>query len=162
VIQKLLIALCLMCVVDPALAAGRGYLGASFENLPDTEKEVQTGVVVKKVFADMAAQQAGLKTGEIITQINGVFAPDPQAAIALLAENAAGQTVRLTVIDRTGAGLRRSFVLATLGAKPTEEFAQIMVAPPPCRLTAPSTVRHCVGPARKRARWDRADVAVGH
>jgi C-terminal processing protease CtpA/Prc len=134
----------------------------SFGNLPDTEKEVRTGVIVTKVFAGMAGQQAGIKAGEIVTQINGVFVLDPPTAVALLAENDAGKTVRLTVIDRTGGGLRRSYVLATMGAKPTEEFAKIMIAPPPCRLSAPSTVRHCIAPAKTPAQQKRADVAAGH
>jgi predicted metalloprotease with PDZ domain len=138
VIQKILIALCLMCVVHPALAAGRGYLGVQFGNLPATDKVVQTGVSVKKVFAGMAAQQAGLKPGEIVTQINGVFASDPKTAVALLAENAAGERIRLTVIDRSGDGLRRSYVFITMGAAPTSEFAKIMTAkpvPPPHPLS---------------------------
>ena len=156
-IRKILIAVCVIFVAGPAFAA-RGYFGASFGNLPDTEREVQAGVIVKKVFAGMSAERAGLKTGEIVTQINGVVVPDPQAAIALLAENTAGQTVRLTVIDRTGGALRRSFLIATMGGKPTEDFAKIMIAPLPCRLTAPSTVRHCIGSTKKRARSDRPDA----
>jgi predicted metalloprotease with PDZ domain len=137
VIQKVLIALCLMCVVHPALAAERGYFGASFGALPAT-KDVQTGVIVKKVFAGMTAQQAGIKSGEIITQINGVSVPDPKTAVALLAENAAGEKIRLTVIDRTDGGLRRSHIFVTMGANPTREFARIMTAkprppPPPCK-----------------------------
>lgn len=134
---KILIALCLICVAHPALAAERGYLGASFANLPAAEKSVHSGVVVKKVFAGMAAEQAGLKPGEIVTQINGIAAPDPRTAVALLAENAAGERIRLTVIDRSGGGLRRAYVFATLGASPTSDFAKIMTAkplPPPRHL----------------------------
>ncbi len=147
-IQKILMALCLMCVVHPALAAGRGYLGVSFGTLPATGNAVQTGVIVKKVFAGMAAQQAGLKPGEIVTQINGVSVPDPKTAVALLAENAAGERIRLTVIDRTGGGLRRSYVFATMGANPTSDFAKIMTAkpmPPPRPLSPSSTARQCAG-----------------
>jgi predicted metalloprotease with PDZ domain len=137
VIQKVLIALCLMCVVHPALAAERGYLGASF-GIPPATENVQTGVIVKKVFAGMPAQQAGIKPGEIVTQINGVSVPDPKTAVAMLAENVAGERIRLTVIDRTDGGHRRSYVFVTLGANPTSEFAKIMTAKPmppprPCK-----------------------------
>ena len=147
-IQKILKALCLMCVVYPALAAERGYLGVWFGILPVTENVVQTGVIVKKVFAGMPAQQAGLKPGEIVTQINGVSVPDPKTAVALLAENAAGERIRLTVIDGTGGSPRRSYVFATMGANPTSDFAKIMTAkpmPPPRPLSPSSTARHCVG-----------------
>lgn len=160
VIQKILIALCLVCVADPAFAAGRGYLGVQFGDLPTTEKVVQTGVIVKKVFAGMAAQQAGLKPGEIVTQINSVPVPDPKTAVALLAENAAGERIRLAVIDRTGNGLRQSYVFITMGATPTAEFAKIMTAKPVPRLS--STVRHCAGSAERGGGPCRADVAAGH
>jgi predicted metalloprotease with PDZ domain len=69
-----------------AKAAGRGYLGVSFAALPATEKVVQTGVVVSKVFAGSAARQAGLKPGEIVTQINGIFVGDPKTAAEVVAE----------------------------------------------------------------------------
>jgi predicted metalloprotease with PDZ domain len=144
VIQKILIPLCLICIGPSAFAAGRGYFGASFDNLPATEN-VRTGVVVKKVFAGMVAQRAGIKPGEIVTQINGVLVPDPKTAVALLAENAAGERIRLTVIDRSGGGFRRSYVFVTMGANPTGEFAKIMTAkpmPPPRRLPSSSTGRY--------------------
>jgi S1-C subfamily serine protease len=110
--KKLSIVLCLTCAAQPAFAAERGYLGAWFGTLPTTDN-VQTGVIVKKVFVGMAAQKAGIKPGEIIMQINGVLAPDPKTAVALLAENGAGERIRLTVTDRTGSGLRRSYVFVT-------------------------------------------------
>lgn len=146
-IRNLLIALCLMGVAHPALAAGRGYLGISFGALPATEETVKTGVIVKKVFAGMAAERAGLKPGEIVTHINGVAAPDPKTAVALLAENPAGERVWMTVIDTSGGGLRRFDVFPTMGDKPTGDFAKIMTAKPPCRLSPLSTARHCLNPA---------------
>ena len=164
-IQKTLIALCLMCAVQPAFAAGRGYLGVWFAILPATEKVGQTGVVVNKVFAGSAAQQAGLKPGEIVTRIDGVAVRDPKTAVALVAESTAGERISLTVIDRTGGGIRQSNVVATLAANPPGEFAAIMTAkpmPPPRPLSPSSTARHCVGSARTRDRPCRADVAAEH
>jgi S1-C subfamily serine protease len=162
--QKTLITVCLMCAVQPAFAAGRGYLGVWFADLPATEEVVQTGVVVNKVFAGSAAQQAGLKPGEIVTRINGVVVRDPKTAVALVAENTAGERISLTVIDRTGSGIRQSNVIATLAANPTGEFAKIMTAKPvpyPRPLSHSSTARPCVGSASTRDRPCRADVAAG-
>jgi len=164
-IKKFLIALCLMCVAQPAFAVGRGYLGVWFANLPDTEKAVQTGVVVNKVFADSAAQKAGLKPGDIVTKIDGVFVRDPKTAVALVSESAAGERVSLTVIDRTGGRIRQTNIFATLAASPPSEFAKIMtVLPKPAvrRVPASSTARHCLGSPSTRERSCRADVAEEH
>ncbi len=161
-VQRLFFAICLVLAANSSLAAGRGYLGVQFGHLPDTEKQVPAGVIVKKVFAGMAAQQAGLKPGEIVTQINGEFVADPPSAVALLARNAAGQKVRLTVIDKTGGALRRSNVVIAMGKSPTEDFAKIMRTPPPCHLSGPSMIRHCAPRAKTRHRSDYPDASTVH
>jgi hypothetical protein len=138
-------ALCLVCVVDPALAVGRGYFGASFADLPQSETTVQTGVVVTKVFAGMAAQKAGLKEGQIVTRIDGSLASDPPTAVELLAEKAAGKSVRLTVVDMTGGGSRSFDIFAVMGSKPTAEFAKLKKT----RVRCPSTrLPFCNGPGK--------------
>jgi S1-C subfamily serine protease len=149
-IKKILIAVCLMCVVQSASAAERGYLGVWFAILPAKENTVQTGVVVKKVFAGSAAQQAGLKPGEIVTQIDGILVRDPKTAVSVLAESAAGERVSLTVIDRTGGGIRQSNVVATLAANPPIGFAAIMKAKkpmPPPRPLSHSSMAHATSSA---------------
>jgi hypothetical protein len=105
-----------------------------------------------------AAQLAGLKPGEIITKINGVIARDPNTAVALVSENAAGERIWLTVIDGTGGRNHQSNVFATLAAHPPGRFASIMTAkarPPhgPCRFhqgtaalhPVPLSNKHCPG-----------------
>lgn len=160
-IKKTLIALCLTGAMQPAFAAGRGYLGLWFAALPASEK-VQTGVVVKKVFAGSAAEQAGIKPGEIVTKINGVPVRDPETAVALASENAAGERIRLTVIDSG----RQSNVLATLAADPPDGFAQIMTAKPKLppkrhpQSHLPASSRHCLSSARTEP--CRADDAAKH
>ena len=158
-IKKALIALCLMCVIHPALAGGRGYLGVWFGPLPATEQVGRTGVIVKKVFAGMAAEKAGLKPGDIVTQINGVSVLDPKDGVALLAENSAGEKIRLTVVERRGGELRRSTVFATMGARPTDEFAGIMVIPNIPRRHAPAAARPCAASAKAGDRPCSADRA---
>ena len=159
--RTILIAFCLLCAGQPAFAGERGYLGVWFGPLPAEEKAIQTGVVVKKVFAGMAGQRAGLKPGEIVTQINGVSVHDPRDGVALLSENAAGEKIRLTVINRTGDDIHRSYVFATMGDHPTSEFAEIMVVPnkPKRALATSSAGRHCSGSASRQDRSCRADVA---
>jgi hypothetical protein len=111
-------------------------------------------------FGAVPAEQAGLKPGEIVTEINGISVPDPKTAVALLAENTAGERIRLTVIDRTNGGLRRSYVFATMGANPTGDFAKIMTVKARPRPVLPSTTsRHCAGSAKTRDRPCRADTA---
>jgi hypothetical protein len=145
VIQKLMIALFVMGTANPALAAGRGYFGAWFGYLPQSENGTQTGVIVKKVYDGMAAQKAGLKAEEIITQINGVSVSDPPTAVSLLAENAAGEKIRLTVLAKTANGLRRSDVFAIMGDKPTAEFAKLKETSAHC----PSpTIHSCIDSSR--------------
>ncbi len=162
-IQKILIALFLACLVPPASATERGYLGVWFGNLSSGENDVKSGVIIKKVFAGMAGERAGLKEGEIVTEINGIAVHDPATGVDLLAENNAGERIRLTVLDRTNGGLRRSYVFATLGVEPSSDFAKTMTVVKPHRrrpLTPSSTARHCAG-------WDRAkpclsDVPTDH
>lgn len=164
-IQKISIAFCLMCAVQPAFAAGRGYLGVWFTNLPATERGGQTGVVVNRVFAGSAAQQAGLKPGEIVTRIDGVLVYDPKTAVALVSESTAGERISLTVIDKTSSGIRQSNVVATLAANPPSEFAAIMTAKPAPHtrpLSHLSTARLCIGSASTRDRPCRADIAAEH
>ena len=145
--RKLLIGLCLLCAMVPALAAARGYFGAWFGDLPASS--AQTGVIVKKVYAGMAAEKAGLKEGEIVTRINGAPAPDPPTAVQLLAEIAAGEKVRLTVID-SAAGAPRTFdVLAVMGDRPTAEFAKLKKTY--VRCPSPK-VRFCNAPPKQRDR----------
>jgi predicted metalloprotease with PDZ domain len=96
-------------------------------------------VVVKKVFAGSAAEQAGLKPGQIVTQIDGISVAEPKTAVAVLSESAAGERISLTVIDSIGVGIRQSNVIATLAANPPGGFAAIMTAKPklhhvPCHL----------------------------
>ena len=134
-IRKVLIALCLMAAAQPALAAGRGYLGVWFGNLPSSENAARTGVVVKMVFPGMAGDKAGLKAGQIVTQINGIPVQDPRDGVALLAENSAGERVRLTVIDPSAGKPHQSYVFATMGTKPSGEFEEIMIIPKTPRRT---------------------------
>ena len=120
-IRNALIAFCLLGLMQPAFAAGRGYLGVWFG-------PAQAGVAVNKVFPGSAAQRAGLKPGQIVAKVDGVAVRDPKTAVSLVSENAAGEKVWLTVIDPRGGEKRPFDVIATLAASPPGEFASIMTA----------------------------------
>jgi membrane-associated protease RseP (regulator of RpoE activity) len=151
--KRIAIAVCLLCIAQPVFAGERGYLGVWFGALPGSESSVQGGVVVNRVFAGSAAEQAGLKPGQIITQIDNVLVRDPKTAVALVAENPAGERISLTVVDRTGGAIRESHIFATLSATPPGQFAAIMTAKrmPPRRPMPPASMAgHCVDPAKPR------------
>ena len=134
--------------MDPALAARRGYFGAWFGDIPESESSGQTGVVVKKVYAGMAAEKSGLKEGEIVIRINGALATDPPTAVQLLAGNAAGEKVRLTVIDKAGGASRSFDLFAIMGDTPSAEFAKLKKTYVRC---ASPKMRFCNTPGNKQS-----------
>ena len=143
-----------MCLASPTLAAERGYLDVWLGDIPAPINGIRNGVVLKNVFAGMAADRAGLKPGQIVTQINGVDIRDSRDGVALLAENEAGEKIRLTVVDTKSGRLRQSYVFATMDAQPTGKFAEIMVVPhAPHRRAAPSSnAPHCTDSGGMRNR----------
>lgn len=149
--RKFILAVCLIGIANPAFAAGRGYLGVWFGVASVREGRLPAGVAVNKVFPGSAAQQAGLKPGQIVLKIDGVPVRDPKTAVSLVSENAAGEKVWLTVMDMTGGGARQREVVATLAASPPGGFASIMTAKrlPRRHASVPgSSARLCAGSAR--------------
>ncbi len=127
-IRRALIALVVLTIVPPAIAAARGYLGVAFASLPPTrvnpltgEARMQTGVLVANVLAGSAAQRAGLKPGEIVTRINGVAVASPQSAVDAVAHHGAGERLSVTVID-TSRGFIQQNLIITLAANPPTGF----------------------------------------
>ena len=122
-------------IIQPAVAAGRGYLGVAFASLPPTQTSadtggtrVQRGVLVADVLPGSAAQKAGLKPGEIITQIDGMFVDSPKSAVDAVADRSAGEKLSLTVID-TSRGFNQRTLIATLAADPPKGFVASAQAP---------------------------------
>jgi S1-C subfamily serine protease len=90
-------------------SSGRAFLGV---RIADTGKE--NGVYVTSVIAGTAAAKAGVKTGELITALNGTATPDSNALGTALAALKPGQTVTLKV--REGGSVRT--LELTLGQVP--------------------------------------------
>jgi hypothetical protein len=84
---------------DPAMASAagatseqpRGELGIWM-----VESDMP-GIQIQRVTAGSAAEQAGLRTGDIILKVNGRAAGSPQAAADMIRQTAVGQTGTLTI-----------------------------------------------------------------
>jgi S1-C subfamily serine protease len=71
-------------------------------NLPGPHFELpeglQSGVIIGEITPDSPAEQAGLQTGDIITEINGQALESPRDMVALIAGLKPGDEISLTVI----------------------------------------------------------------
>jgi S1-C subfamily serine protease len=77
--------------------SNRAYLGVK---IADTGEE--SGVYVTQVLANTPAAKAGLKTGDLITSINGTKTPASSDLSTVLAGLRPGQTVKVTVMHQNG------------------------------------------------------------
>ena len=69
-----------------------GYLGVRLSS-PD-----EGGAEVEEVVAGSPAAQAGLQTGDVISQFNGTKVKNVQHLISLLTKSRIGQTIKLSVL----------------------------------------------------------------
>jgi serine protease Do len=81
----------------------RGFLGVQVDDVtPDLAQknglERGDGVLVKKIETDSPAQVAGLKAGDIVTEINGERVKDRRDLIRRIGSFPAGTVVRLTYV----------------------------------------------------------------
>ncbi|MDR1376725.1 MAG: Do family serine endopeptidase [Synergistaceae bacterium] len=81
----------------------RGWLGISVQNLTkefaDAYKiEEESGVIVGDVFADSAAERAGLQRGDVIISVGSETVKDTQWFVNKVRSQAPGATLRLRVI----------------------------------------------------------------
>jgi len=77
--------------------SNRAYLGVK---IADTGEG--SGVYVTQVLAGTPAAKAGLKTGDLITAVNGTQTPDSSALGTVLAGLKPGQTVKVGVMHQDG------------------------------------------------------------
>ena len=88
-------------------SSNRAYLGVK---IADTGEE--SGVYVTQVLANTPAAKAGLKTGDLITSVNGTKTPASSDLSTVLAGLRPGQTVKVTVMHQNGS---KDTVNLTLG-----------------------------------------------
>jgi len=83
--------------------SGHGRLGAEISDMTEDLRKyfgapANTGVLVTHVEADQPAAKAGLKAGDVITDINGKKVEEPSDIIEAVADKDAGAQVKLGVV----------------------------------------------------------------
>ena len=109
-------------VMELLIADGRvtrGYLGLSLDDLtPDLADEFnlsgQSGALVDDVMPGSPAQRAGIKSGDVITGVNGKDVADANSLTLTISESSPGSTAKLKVF-RNG---QPSMVEVVLGVLP--------------------------------------------
>jgi putative serine protease PepD len=90
------------------------YLGAN--TAPALEAD---GALVQEVTAGSPAASAGLRTGDLVTAVNGTTVPGPSGFVAAVTARKPGERVTLTVKR----GSSTLTLAATLGTQPTQALA---------------------------------------
>jgi serine protease Do len=120
-------------VMEQLIADGRvarGYLGLSLNDLtPDFAEEFnvpgQSGALVDDVMPNTPAQKAGLKSGDVITSVNGKAVADANFLTLTISESAPGSTATLKVL-RDGSAKNVEVVLGELPGSGREERPYIL------------------------------------
>lgn len=118
---------------------GDGYLGVVFANLTSQQRAKlqvapKEGVAIAAVDHDAPAGKAGLRSNDVIVQMNGKKAQHAEDLRETLHKMSPGQTVTLEVL-REGRPLQISVVLADRNAVEQRAWSQHYIVPDP-RLQA--------------------------
>ena len=98
----------------------RGYLGITGINVTEDVSEpygIPEGVFITQVYDNTAAQAAGLKKGDIITEFNGEKITSMDELQKELEFHSSGETVELTIMSASSNGYVSRQVELTLGNK---------------------------------------------
>lgn len=106
-------------VMDQLIRSGkvtRGYIGAYLQDVdPNLAKAFKiqnnSGVVITKIDANTPAEKAGLKEGDVVTQVNGETVVDVQGLRNRIAAFAPGTAVKMHVV-RNGSPMDVNVTLA--------------------------------------------------
>jgi serine protease DegS len=106
-------------IVDQGFVS-RGWLGVEVQSVPlplavELALPGRKGVLIAALLPDGPAANAGLKAGDVITQVNDVVVADPHTAVNAIAHIKPGNTVNLAVW-RAGESLEMQ---ATVGQRPS-------------------------------------------
>lgn len=90
----------------------RGWMGVGLGDAQDG------GVIVAEVFADTPAGKAGLKPGDLVTQLNGVAVVDSRSLVRAIGSLPPGEVVKL-IVQRGGDTQELSVTLAERPPEPS-------------------------------------------
>lgn len=98
----------------------RGWLGVALGPVDTSELEalkLSGGAIIREIYANTPAAEAGLQKGDIISQMNGQAVTDTDALIRQVGQARAGEEISLSVL-RNG---KTKSIKVTLGRRPSEE-----------------------------------------
>lgn len=101
-----------------------GYMGVSYFPVDAESAQIygwEEGLYIREVMEDSAAQAAGLKTGDIITKIDGNRVKDRDQLERVMQYYPAGETIELEIMRNNGNGYETMKVEITLGERPAEQ-----------------------------------------
>jgi membrane-associated protease RseP (regulator of RpoE activity) len=107
--------------------SGGPYLGVQFEMITPALQATEgltgtTGAIIRSVVSGSPADQAGLKTGEVITAVDGQPVDANNSLLDRVQAHQPGDEITLTVVTPGANGPQNSHdVKATLGSRPDEQ-----------------------------------------
>ncbi|PRZ42751.1 putative serine protease PepD [Antricoccus suffuscus] len=93
-------------------------LGASVADSVGADGITAEGAQIKAVTAGSAAAKAGLRSGDVVTSVNGITINNAQGLVAEIRSFSPGQTVSITV-QRSGNAMQLKATLDSDGGQPT-------------------------------------------
>jgi serine protease Do len=88
----------------------RGWLGATLQDVPDSDGHTNIGVGITAVERNGPGQRSGLRPGDIVTAVNGQPVDSSRTLIRAVAETPPGGTVRM-MLRRQGREMELSVVV---------------------------------------------------
>ncbi|MHB8303045.1 MAG: PDZ domain-containing protein [Acidobacteriaceae bacterium] len=115
--------------------SGNGYLGVDFENLTSQQRAKlqvapKEGVAIAAVDHDAPAGKAGLRSNDVIVQMNGRRAQHAEDLRETLHKMSPGETVTLNIV-RSGQPMKVSVVLADRKTIEQQAWSQHYTVPDP-------------------------------
>lgn len=101
-----------------------GYMGVTYFPVDAESAAIygwEEGLYIREVSPDSAAQKAGLKTGDIITKIDGNRVKDSDQLNRIMQYYPAGETITLEIMRNSGDGYETMEVEITLGERPKNQ-----------------------------------------
>lgn len=104
----------------------RGYIGIMMDELrPDVAKlfdrEPNTGIVVSQIHKNTPAEQAGIKVGDVIIEVEGTKIKDPASMVKAIANKEVGSKVNIKVLRYEDQKIEEKTFKLTLAERPAED-----------------------------------------